>query len=118
MRRRVRFSVILECIPLELARLVTEKLKIPTIGIGAGPYCDGQILVFHDLVGFSNGYLPKFVRKYADIHELISGAVGKYADEVRKGEFPDDNHSYHLKPEQLQKITQKEAAASGRKKRE
>lgn len=111
------FSVILECIPLELARLVTEKLKIPTIGIGAGPYCDGQILVFHDLVGFSNGYLPKFVRKYADIHELISGAVGKYADEVRKGEFPDDNHSYHLKPEQLRKITQKEAAASGKKKK-
>lgn len=111
------FSVILECIPLELARLVTEKLKIPTIGIGAGPYCDGQILVFHDLVGFSNGYLPKFVRKYADIHELISGAVGKYADEVRKGEFPDDNHSYHLKPEQLRKITQKETAASGKKKK-
>jgi len=111
------FSVILECIPLELARLVTEKLKIPTIGIGAGPYCDGQILVFHDLVGFSNGYLPKFVGKYADIHELISGAVGKYTDDVRKGKFPDDNHSYHLQPEQLQKITQKETATSGKKKK-
>ena len=91
------FAVILECIPLELARIVTEKLDIPTIGIGAGPYCDGQILVFHDLVGFSNGYLPKFVKRYVHLHDVLSKAIGEYCLDVRKGVFPDDSHSYHLK---------------------
>ena len=91
------FSVVLECIPMELARIITEELKIPTIGIGAGPYCDGQILVFHDLVGFSNGYLPKFVKKYVDLHEVLSGAVKGYIDDVKEGKFPDDRNSYHLK---------------------
>lgn len=98
------FSIVLECIPMELARLVTEKLRIPTIGIGAGPYCDGQILVFHDLVGYSNGYLPKFVKKYASLHEIISLAVKKYIDDVRSGDFPDDDHSYHLKQENWEKL--------------
>lgn len=111
------FSVVLECIPMELARLITEKLTVPTIGIGAGPYCDGQILVFHDLVGYSNGYLPKFVKKYADIHGLISRAVQEYIEDVKKGEFPDDNHSYHLKPELLQKITGRDTRISGKKKK-
>lgn len=91
------FAVILECIPMELARIVTEKLNIPTIGIGAGPYCDGQILVFHDLVGFSNGYLPKFVKRYVHLHDILSQAIGEYCLDVRKGVFPDDSHSYHLK---------------------
>lgn len=91
------FSVVLECIPMELARIITEKLRVPTIGIGAGPYCDGQILVFHDLVGFSNGYLPKFVKKYVDLHEVLSGAVKGYIDDVKEGKFPDDSNSYHLK---------------------
>ncbi len=93
------FAVILECIPMEVAGIITEKLRIPTIGIGAGPRCDGQILVFHDLVGYSSGYLPKFVKKYADLHGIISQAVGNYKEHVQKGEFPDDAHSYHLKPE-------------------
>jgi len=93
------FSVVLESIPMELAGLITEKLRIPTIGIGAGPWCDGQILVFHDLVGYSSGYLPKFVKKYADLHGIISQAVGKYKEDVQKSAFPDDEHSYHLKPE-------------------
>ena len=103
------FAVILECIPMELAGIITEKLKVPTIGIGAGPRCDGQILVFHDLVGYSSGYLPKFVKKYADLHGIISQAVGKYKDDVIKGAFPDDEHSYHLKPEaaRLLKIIRK-----------
>jgi 3-methyl-2-oxobutanoate hydroxymethyltransferase len=91
------FAVILECIPMELAQIVTEKLDIPTIGIGAGPYCDGQILVFHDLVGFNNGYLPKFVKRYVHLHDVISQAVGDYCDDVLKEKFPDDSHSYHLK---------------------
>jgi 3-methyl-2-oxobutanoate hydroxymethyltransferase len=93
------FAVILECIPMEVAGIITEKLGIPTIGIGAGPWCDGQILVFHDLVGYSSGYLPKFVKKYADLHAVISQAVGKYKEDVKTGVFPDDEHSYHLKPE-------------------
>jgi len=111
------FSVVLECIPMEVARIITEKLKIPTIGIGAGPYCDGQILVFHDLVGFSNGYLPKFVKKYGDIHELISQAVIGYIDDVKKGKFPDSSHSYHLKSEKVKELIKKERGSPERKKR-
>lgn len=93
------FSVVLECIPMELAEIITEKLRVPTIGIGAGPHCDGQVLVFHDLVGFSNGYMPKFVKRYADLQGILSEAVQSYAQDVREGLFPDDQHSYHLKSE-------------------
>jgi len=95
------FAIVLECIPLEVAAEITARLSIPTIGIGAGISCDGQILVFHDLVGCSRGYLPKFVRKYAEMDLLIGDAVAGYGDEVRSGKFPDDGHSYHLKPEAL-----------------
>jgi len=91
------FAVILECIPMELAKVITENLRIPTIGIGAGPYCDGQILVFHDLVGYSNGYLPKFVKKYVDLNDILLKAVTSYSQDVENGSFPDDSHSYHLK---------------------
>lgn len=111
------FSVVLECIPMELARIITEKLKVPTIGIGAGPYCDGQILVFHDLVGYSNGYLPKFVKKYADFHELISRSVKGYIDDVKGGKFPDDKYSYHLKTEEIAELIKNEAEALGKKKK-
>ena len=92
------FAIVLESMPREVAKIVTESVGIPTIGIGAGPACDGQVLVFHDLLGYSNGYLPKFVRKYADLHGTISRAVGEYAADVRGGRFPDDSTSYHLKP--------------------
>ncbi len=91
------FAVILECIPEELAGTITKALRVPTIGIGAGPRCDGQVLVFHDMVGFSTGYNPKFVKKYADLQSVIGGAVKQYADEVRKGIFPDERHTYHPK---------------------
>lgn len=101
------FSIILECVPLELARIITEKLKVPTIGIGAGPYCDGQILVFHDLVGISNGYLPKFVKRYSDLYEIIGQAVKSYLDDVKSGDFPDDSHSYHLQPEVFKELMKK-----------
>jgi 3-methyl-2-oxobutanoate hydroxymethyltransferase len=94
------FSVILECVPMELARIVTERLMVPTIGIGAGPYCDGQILVFHDLVGFMNGYLPKFVKRYVHLHDTLTLAVQAYAADVQGGQFPDDGHSYHFKSDQ------------------
>jgi 3-methyl-2-oxobutanoate hydroxymethyltransferase len=93
------FSVVLESMPVEVAAAVTRAVGIPTIGIGAGPACDGQVLVFHDMLGFSTGYMPKFVRKYADAHGVIDGAVRAYAADVREGRFPDDSTSYHLKPE-------------------
>ena len=103
------FAVVLECVPMELAREITRMLKVPTIGIGAGPYCDGQILVFHDLVGYADGYLPKFVKRYADLHEVLSQAFKAYAEDVRQGAFPDDAHSYHIKKKDvLEKILKKD----------
>jgi 3-methyl-2-oxobutanoate hydroxymethyltransferase len=89
------FAVILECVPQDLAKTITSRLQVPTIGIGAGRHCDGQILVFHDMAGLSGGYYPKFVKKYADLQAVISGAVRRYADEIRTGIFPDEGHSYH-----------------------
>ncbi len=89
------FALVLESIPMELAKEITDRLHIPTIGIGAGKYCDGQILVFHDLMGFSTGYLPKFVRRYADLHAVIHEAVQQYIEDIRDGEFPGDQESYH-----------------------
>ncbi len=91
------FSLILECIPLEVARLITEKVSVPTIGIGAGPFCDGQVLVFHDLTGYSNGYLPKFVKRYVELNDILDKAVRDYIADVRKSAFPEDAHSYHMK---------------------
>ena len=81
-----------------------SRLEVPTIGIGAGPHCDGQVLVFHDMTGYATGYLPKFVRKYADLTSVIGDAVRRYADDVRKGRFPDDATSYHLKPAEARRI--------------
>jgi len=89
------FAVILECVPQELGKAITARLKVPTIGIGAGRHCDGQILVFHDMAGLSIGFYPKFVKKYADLQAVIGAAVRKYADEIKGGVFPDDSHSYH-----------------------
>lgn len=90
------FAVVLESIPLELAKKITETICIPTIGIGAGRYCDGQILVFHDLVGFTNIYHPKFARKYADSHSVMKEALGNYIKDIHSGHFPDENESYLL----------------------
>jgi 3-methyl-2-oxobutanoate hydroxymethyltransferase len=91
------FGIVLECIPMELAKEITLRINVPTIGIGAGPYCDGQILVFHDLVGYANGYLPKFVKRYADIHSILNKALKDYVEDVKEGKFPGDPHSYHIK---------------------
>ncbi len=93
------FSTVLESIPRELAAEITRELLIPTIGIGAGPECDGQILVLHDLIGLGFGHTPKFARRYASIGESISRAVGEYAEDVRSGHFPADEESYHLSAE-------------------
>ena len=89
------FSVVLECIPRGLAARITESLTIPTIGIGAGPHCDGQVLVFHDAMGLTPGPHPRFVKSYARLAETISQAVTEYCDDVRKGRFPSDAASYN-----------------------
>src|SRR6202521_2235375 len=89
------FAVVLEAVPRELAAQITRELRIPTIGIGAGPDCDGQILVVHDLLGLTFNQTPKFARQYANVGETISKAVREYCDEVREGGFPSDAESYH-----------------------
>ncbi len=101
------FSIVLETVPRELAALITEKLSVPTIGIGAGPDCDGQVLVFHDLLGFDDQFNPKFARKYANLNKVIKNAVNKYIQEVKEKEFPSDNESFHL-DEQLYKKLKRE----------
>jgi len=89
------FAVVLEAVPRELAAQITHELRIPTIGIGAGPDCDGQILVVHDLLGLTFDQTPKFARKYANVGETISSAVRGYCEDVRNGSFPSDSESYH-----------------------
>ena len=89
------FAVVLEAVPRELAAQITRELRIPTIGIGAGPDCDGQILVVNDLLGLTFGPLPKFARQYANLGEAISNAVRGYCNDVRAGAFPSDRESYH-----------------------
>src|SRR6202140_1062287 len=93
------FAIVLEGIPRELAALITRELRIPTIGIGAGPDCDGQILVINDLLGLTFGPTPKFARQYANLSEIISSTVREYCTDVRRGSFPSDAESYHM-PEQ------------------
>jgi len=90
------FAIVLESIPRELAKKISDTLSIPTIGIGAGPGCDGQVLVFPDLVGLTSMYLPKFVRKYADTNALWLQALREYIRDVQSGAFPNDQESYHL----------------------
>jgi 3-methyl-2-oxobutanoate hydroxymethyltransferase len=90
------FAIVLECVPREVARMVTERVPVPTIGIGAGPDCDGQVLVFHDLLGVEDRIAPKFVRRYASLKADAVAAVGAYAADVRSRAFPADAESYHL----------------------
>ncbi|MEW6298315.1 MAG: 3-methyl-2-oxobutanoate hydroxymethyltransferase [Thermodesulfobacteriota bacterium] len=89
------FAVVLEGVPMDLAHEITERLPIPTIGIGAGPYCDGQILVIHDILGLTERFAPKFVKRYADVRGVITQAVSAYISDVRSGAFPLDEHSFH-----------------------
>lgn len=87
------FAIVLELIPTELAQRISESTSIPTIGIGAGPHCDGQVLVLPDLLGLNDGFAPKFLKKYADLAGTVREAVGRYGDEVRSGAYPDAEHS-------------------------
>ena len=88
------FAVVLEKIPAELAKMVSEKLQIPTIGIGAGPQCDGQVLVLHDMLGITKDFSPRFLRRYADLGDTIDKAVKQYITDVRSGDFPSEEESY------------------------
>ncbi len=92
------FAIVLESVPAEAAKRVTEKLQVPTIGIGAGEHCDGQVLVTYDMLGFS-GFKPKFVKQYANILNIINNSVKQYIDEVREGKFPTEEYSYNIKIE-------------------
>jgi 3-methyl-2-oxobutanoate hydroxymethyltransferase len=88
------FAIVLECIPRAIAKKITDQVAIPTIGIGAGADCDGQVLVLHDLLGITAGYMPRFVKQYADLKTEITRAVTQYCDEVRDGAFPSQEHGY------------------------
>ena len=88
------FAIVLELVPSELAARVTEAVAIPTIGIGAGPSCDGQVLVLPDLLGLNEGFAPKFLKRYASLGEDVRGAVRRFAEDVRAGTYPDADHSF------------------------
>jgi 3-methyl-2-oxobutanoate hydroxymethyltransferase len=90
------FAIVLEGIPSEISRIITERVSVPTIGIGAGVHCDGQILVFADLVGLTFGHQAKFVRQYADLKGIIGAALGRYSEDVRSRRFPSEQESYRL----------------------
>jgi 3-methyl-2-oxobutanoate hydroxymethyltransferase len=93
------FSLVLESVPEQLAGLIREKLDIPTIGIGAGAACDGQVLVTHDLLGLFDRFTPRFVKQYANLHAEMARAFGEYLADVRAGRFPSEAHSVQMKPE-------------------
>jgi 3-methyl-2-oxobutanoate hydroxymethyltransferase len=93
------FAVVLECIPDKLAGFISRSVGIPAIGIGAGPHCDGQVLVTHDLLGLFEKFIPKFVKQYGQLAPQIKEAVGRYRDEVKSGSFPDEEHSFIMKGE-------------------
>lgn len=99
------FSLVLEAVPWALAKLITERVKIPTIGIGAGPYCDGQVLVVTDMIGFSLGISPKFSKRYADVAAEIERAAKEYLADVKSGRFPTvEEHSFKISEEVLRKL--------------
>jgi 3-methyl-2-oxobutanoate hydroxymethyltransferase len=98
------FSVVLECLPDKIAQIITQKLRIPTIGIGAGAACDGQVLVTYDMLGLFERFTPKFVKKYINLSPVIFEAVQKYKQEVREGVFPAEEHSFSIKKDEMDKL--------------
>ena len=95
----------LEAIPAPVAAKITAALRIPTIGIGAGPECDGQVLVYHDLLGLTEGHIPRFVKRYANLSREIRDALEAYASEVRSGAFPGEEHTYAMSEDELEAFT-------------
>ena len=98
------FAIILECVPDQISRIVTERLKIPTISYGAGIHCDGQGLVAHDILGIFDRFTPKFVKKYSNLGQQIQGAFEEYVDDVVSQQFPEDEHTFHIKKDQLDAV--------------
>ena len=105
------FAVVLEAVPAPVAKAVTKALAVPTIGIGAGGDTDGQVLVWHDMLGYYDGHAPRFVKRYADVGDTIVEALGRYADEVRSGAFPEEQHTYAM-PEDEQAAFEQAKAKS------
>jgi 3-methyl-2-oxobutanoate hydroxymethyltransferase len=98
------FSIVLECVPRQLAKEVTEAVGIPVIGIGAGSSTDGQVLVFHDLITYGVGRVPKFVKQYSNVSETINASIVNYIEDVKGGLFPEEQHSFTMKEEELQML--------------
>ncbi len=98
------FALTLECVPTKLAELITSKLSIPTIGIGAGAGCDGQVLVYQDMLGMFNDYTPKFVKRFAEVGEVMKNAFAEYNRQVKEGSYPDEAHSFGMDEDVLKKL--------------
>lgn len=98
------FSIVVELVPSDTAKKITESVGIPTIGIGAGPHCDGQVLVLHDMLGLFQDFKPKFVKRYANIREVIENAVKEYSAEVREGKFPSEEFSFEMTEEETGRL--------------
>jgi 3-methyl-2-oxobutanoate hydroxymethyltransferase len=98
------FSIVLECVPDKVAELITSQIKIPTIGIGAGKYCDGQVLVTHDLLGLFNRFKPKFVKQYINLSPMIVEAIVRFKEDVEAGRYPSEEYSFTIKQEELDKL--------------
>ncbi len=107
------FALVLECIPAELAEMASEQLAIPTIGIGAGAGCDGQVQVLHDLLGLGGEFMPGHAKRYADVGALIHEAVAAYSDEVRDGGFPAEEQTTHMDPSELESVRSRQARRLG-----
>lgn len=103
-RQAGAFAVVLECVPALLAKKITDMLDIPTIGIGAGAYCDGQVLVYQDMLGLYSDFSPKFVKKFANAGEVMRDGIKKYIEEVKSGAFPKEEHTFEIEKEIIEKL--------------
>jgi 3-methyl-2-oxobutanoate hydroxymethyltransferase len=111
------FSVVLEAVPTPVAKRITQTLQVPTIGIGAGPHCDGQVLVYHDLLGLYEGRAPRFVKRYADVASEVRKALEAFAADVRSGAFPEEQHTYSMPDEELE-LFEADLGAEGEERRD
>ena len=107
------FAIVLEAVPPQVAAAATRALAVPTIGIGAGPETDGQVLVWHDMLGYYEGRSPRFVKRYADLGEVITDALARFADDVRTGAFPEEQHTYAMPEEELKTFEAQATSKAG-----
>lgn len=101
------FAIVMECIPMELSQIITQKLKIPTIGIGAGVYCDGQTLITHDILGLFDRFVPKFVKRYTNLSSTITSSLMECIKEIKENKFPESKHSFHMNEEERRELKEK-----------